>query len=128
MAVAKTKKPTGVDAVHARGCPSGASPKDRSPDARCNCTPTYSAWAYDPHARTKDGPNGRPGKLGTKVRRNFTTQAAAKSWRRDRMTEIAKGRRSTVTTSTPTLRDAAEAWLEGAKSGAIRTRSGDIYK
>jgi integrase len=30
--------------------------------------------------------------------------------------------------STTTLRDASEAWLEGARQGAIRNRSGDLYK
>jgi hypothetical protein len=101
-------KPTGIDPRHARSCA-----KTRNRDARCNCRPSFAAWIYDPRTRKK-------------VKQSFPTQAAAKKWRRDASVAIAagtlRGERS------PLLRDAASAWLEGARSGAIRTRSGDEYK
>ncbi|MGH3042149.1 MAG: tyrosine-type recombinase/integrase, partial [Gaiellaceae bacterium] len=61
-----------------------------------------------------------------KVRRTFATIAEAKRWR----TALLKlsqdsGLRAPAAT---TLGQAADAWLDGAELGAIRTRSGDRYK
>lgn len=61
-----------------------------------------------------------------KVRKTFPTQAAAKVWRADAQVALRKG-----TLRMPpnvTLREAAERWLQGARAGLIRTRSGDPYK
>ena len=61
-----------------------------------------------------------------RVRKTFDTLAAAKSWRNDALSQLQKG--VAVGGSKLTLRAAADAWLEGAKAGAIRNRSGDVYK
>ncbi len=60
------------------------------------------------------------------VRKSFSTLAAAKSWRADAQTALNQGRMRAATSTT--LREAAGAWLEGARAGAIRNRSGDLYK
>lgn len=79
----------------------------------CSCSPAYEAWAYSPRERRK-------------IRRSFPTLAAAKAWRADAQVAIRRGQLRAPTQTT--LIDAAEAWLEGAKAGLIRTRSGDGYK
>jgi hypothetical protein len=53
-------------------------------------------------------------------------QATAKAWRTE--TQVALRRGTMRAGSSPTLRAAAEAWLEGVQSGAIRNRSGHRYK
>lgn len=60
-----------------------------------------------------------------RVRKTFATLAAAKAWRIDSLSALNRGEMSVSST---TLRQAAVAWLEGARSGAIRNRSGDTYK
>lgn len=50
----------------------------------------------------------------------------AKSWRADAQVALRRG--TMRAGSTGTLREAAEVWLEGVKSGAIRNRSGHAYK
>jgi integrase len=61
-----------------------------------------------------------------KIRKLFPTKGAAKSWRDDANTKVRKKLlRAPVST---TLDEAADAWLEGARSGVIRTRGGDPYK
>ena len=105
----RRKPPTGLRIRHSRACRSEAG-------GRCNCQPSVEAWAYD--RRTK-----------TKIRRTFTGRGAldaAKGWRADATGAVRRGTLRPPTQAT--LREAAEAWLEGAKSGAIRTRSGDVFK
>jgi hypothetical protein len=76
-------------------------------------TPSFEASAY----AKRDG---------KKVRRTFATIPEAKRWR----TAVLKlsqdsGLRAPAAT---TLSEAADAWLDGAELGGIRTRSGDRYK
>ena len=52
--------------------------------------------------------------------------AAAKAWRSDAQVALWKG--TLRAGPSATLRDAADAWLEGVHSGAIRNRSGHRYK
>jgi len=52
--------------------------------------------------------------------------AAAKQWRHDAIGEVRRGKLRAA--PTPTLRDAAAAWLAGARDGTIRNRSGEAYK
>jgi integrase len=101
----KRQVPTGLRARHSRSC--GA------PDARCSCSPSWEAWACD--RRT-----------GRKIRKTFPTQAAAKAWRAEATTAVRKG--SMRAAPSITLREAAAAWLAGARDGSIRNRSGDVYK
>src|SRR5689334_16217190 len=97
--------PTGIRVRHSRSC--------SAPGARCSCAPTYEAWAY----------SRRDGK---KIRKTFPTQAAAKAWRAEATTAVRKG--AMRATPTITVREAATAWLAGARDGSIRNRSGDVYK
>jgi integrase len=63
---------------------------------------------------------------GKPIRKTFPTLAAAKAWRHDALVALQRGELRTPTTTTVT--EAAKAWVEGARRGAIRTRSGDPYK
>jgi integrase len=61
-----------------------------------------------------------------RIRRTFPTLAAAKAWRQDAQVALRRGElRAPAPT---TLRQAAEAWLEGARDGRITNRSGERYK
>lgn len=63
---------------------------------------------------------------GKKLRRTFPTLAAAKAWRADALAGV---RRGTVRAPRPTtLRQAAEALIDGMSGGLVRNRSGDLYK
>jgi integrase len=98
--------PAGIEVRHARACPSRSG-------GRCACKPTYQAHVW----------SARDGK---RIRKTFPTPTAARAWRQDASVAL---RRGTMRAPSPlTLRQAAEAWLEGARSGAIRNRSGDPYK
>ena len=109
----KPKRPTpGIETRHARDCPAGKRPEGQSA-GRCKREPTYRAWAYD--RRT-----------GGKVRRSFPTLSAAKQWRADAIGDVRRGKLRAA--PSPTLREAAAAWLAGARDGSIRNRSGDLYK
>ena len=97
---------TGIETRHKRTCRS----RD---DGRCNCNPSYRASAW----------SAREGKL---VRRTFSTKAASQTWRHDAM--VARDRGELALPAKQTLREAAEAWLDGARAGTVRNRSGDAYK
>jgi integrase len=96
----------GIEVRHKRGCSALSG-------GRCGCSPSYRASAW----------SSREGKL---IRKTFPTKAAAKSWRHDAM--VGRDRGELVMPAKRKLRDAAEAWLEGARAGLIRNRSGDPYK
>ena len=96
----------GIRVRHARRCPAGDG-------GRCGCRPAYEAWVWS--ARDEK-----------KLRKTFPTLAAARAWRADTEGGV---RRGAVRAPVPTtLRQAADAWVEGARSGSIRTRSGQPYK
>lgn len=97
---------TGIRVRHARTC------RTREGGA-CNCTPSYEAWVWSPRD-------------GKKLRTTWPTLAAAKGWRHDNAAGVRKG--TVQALSRRTVAEAAEAWLAGAKTGAVRTRSGGIYK
>ncbi len=102
----KPKTTEGVVVRHSRGCASRA-------DGKCDCTPKYQSWAWDPMTRRK-------------LRKTFSTVAAAKSWRAAATTAI--GRHELRATKSPTVSVAAAELVAGMRSGAIRARGGDIYK
>jgi hypothetical protein len=59
---------------------------------------------------------------GEKIRKASPTRAAAQAWREDKKPAVRKGEpRAPAAT---TLRQAAQAWVEGARAGLIRPRSG----
>ena len=63
---------------------------------------------------------------GKAIRKTFPTMAAAKAWRHDALVALERG---TLRAPKPTtVAEAAEAWLDGARAGAVRNRSGDPYK
>jgi integrase len=101
-----SRKHDGIEVRHSRACRSSGG-------GRCSCTPGYRAEAYD--ARTQK-----------RVRRTFPTLAAAKAWRTDAQTAIRRG--TMQGPSGMTLREAAEDWMTQAREGAVRNRSGAVYK
>jgi integrase len=100
------RTPTGLRARHSQGC-SGAR------GGACICSPSWEAWVFVPREKKK-------------IRKTFPTQAAAKAWRADAQVALRKG--TLRTPSRVTLREAAAKWIDGARVGLIRTRSGDPYK
>jgi integrase len=92
----------GVRQRHSRSC---------ARQARCRCP--YEAFVY----------SKRDGK---KIRNTFPTHAAAVAWRNDASTAVRK--KLLRAPSTVTVGQAAEQWLNDARAGIIRTRSGDPYK
>lgn len=63
---------------------------------------------------------------GKKIRKAFPSKAAAVAWRDDGRSAVRKQTMRAPTTET--LREASQAWLEGARAGVIRPRSGGPYK
>ena len=107
----------GIYKRHGRGCRS----LETRDSADCNCNGRWVAWVYE-----KDYVDPTTGKRGRKRKETFDTQAEAKSWRRDAGRLLETGTLPTPTKQT--LREAADAWLEGAESGALRKRGGAAYK
>ena len=63
---------------------------------------------------------------GKKIRKQFPTRAAAKSWREDAQPRV---RQNVMRAPTPiTVGEAGNAWLDGARAGVIRTSSRRPYK
>ena len=78
---------------------------------RCQCS--WEAFVY----------SKRDGK---KIRKTFPTQAAASAWRQESTVAV---RRMLMRAPTAlTVAQAVETWLQGAREGWIRNRSGDQYK
>jgi len=100
------RNPAGIRVRHARSCPSTGG-------GTCRCRPSFEAAVYS-------------AREGRKIRKVFPTITAAKAWRTDASVALRKGELRTPTRTT--LREASAAWLEGAKAGTVRTRSGDPYK
>lgn len=96
----------GIRARHGRSC---AARQDR----RCNCRPSYEAWVY---SRRDD----------RKIRKTFSSEAAAKAWRADALNALNRGRLRAPTQTT--LDQAAGEFLAGARDGSIPNRSGHRYK
>lgn len=61
-----------------------------------------------------------------KLRKTFPTQAAAKAWRADKLAAANKGKLRAPTSMT--VREAAEAFMAGARDGSIPTKSRTRYK
>jgi integrase len=96
----------GIVVKHRAGCASEQA-------ARCNCRKIYQASVWSARDRRR-------------IRRHFDTLNDAKVWRAESYGKLR--RRELRAPSAMTFEQAAELWLEGANSGAIRTRSGDQYK
>ncbi len=96
----------GIALRHRRHCPYRTG-------APCRCRPTYQAQVWSPRDR-------KP------IRRTFPTLAEARAWRQE--AQVAVRQQKLRLPSRRTLAEAAEAWLDAAKAGVIRTRSGEPYK
>jgi integrase len=95
----------GIRKRHSRNC--------RSRDGgRCNCNAGWEASIY-------------LAREGKKVRRTFDREAEARSWRNDSRAALAEPPQDGPTL---TLEQAAWLWLEAARTGRVRDRSGHTYK
>lgn len=96
----------GIVVKHRAGCAAREA-------GACNCRPTYQASVWSAREQRR-------------IRKHFPTLAAAKAWRQDAQVGLRRG--TMKAPSAKTLNQAAHAWLEGARDGSIRNRSGDRYK
>ncbi len=96
----------GIRKLHSKRCPGREG-------GRCRCGAGYEAWVF----------SKRDGK---KIRKTFALESEAKTWRADALSALAKG--GLRAPKPTTVREAWEAWHEGAKAGTIRNRSGDPYR
>lgn len=101
-----TKAHVGIVVKHRASCPV-------SDDKPCKCKPSYMAHVWDAREQKR-------------VRKTFPSLAAAKAWRADATSQMQRG--VSAGPSKKTLAQAAAEWLEGAKGGSIRNRSGKAYK
>jgi integrase len=99
---------TGIDVRHARACPAA-----RNPDARCKCSPSYQAHVWSAREQKR-------------IRKTFPTLAEANAWRAEALVALRRGTMRAPTAAP--LRQVWDAWLDGAREGSIRNRSGDAYK
>jgi integrase len=98
--------PVGIEVRHRSGCPTPSG-------GTCRCEPSYRAWLVA-------GPRRR------KVQKTFRTLKEAVEWREAMKVDLRRGTVNAPRTST--VEEAARRWLAGARSGAIRNRSGEEYK
>ena len=94
-----------IEVRHARRCP--------APERKCNCDPSYRVGVWSARDRKR-------------IRKTFSSLAEAKTWRADAAVAVRKG--GLRATAPVTIENAASAFLDGARAGTIRTRSGRTYK
>src|SRR2546425_8380339 len=94
----KNPSPEGIEVRHGRDCRSRSG-------GRCNCEPTYRAHLWSERDRKR-------------IRKAFSSLTEAKVWRHDAKAALSKG--ALRPPSQQTIAKAANQWLEGAQSGAIR--------
>jgi integrase len=97
---------TGIQVRHARTCRSNE-------EGSCNCKPSYRAWVYDKRSKQK-------------IRKTFSNQAEAKTWRNDAASLVSK--KKLRPPSKTTLHEAAETWLRNAEAGTVLNRNMELYK
>jgi integrase len=96
----------GIRKRHSKGCPAREG-------GRCRCNAGWEASVY-------------LAREGRKVRRSFAREAEAKSWRNDARGAIVA--RAQQGSAQLTLEQGAWLWLEAARTGRVRDRSGHSYK
>lgn len=96
----------GIVVKHRAGCASRGG-------ARCNCRRIYQAAVWS----ARDG---------RRIRKHFDSLNDARIWREESYGKLR--RRELRAPSAITFGEAAELWLQGARVGTVRTRSGDLYK
>jgi integrase len=97
---------TGITKRHSTGCASRSGRK-------CECNAGYEAFVYSPRDARK-------------IRKTLPTHSAARAWRAQAQRDVQVG--ALRAAGDQTLRQAHEAWNQGAREGAIRNRSGDAFK
>src|SRR4051794_38285539 len=100
----------GIDIRHKKDC---TKPRE---NGKC-CDASFQAHVFDKNA------NGGKGK---RIRKTFSTKDGAKLWRQDALVALRAG--DLTADRSPTIQEAAEQWLEDARNGHARNRSGDPYK
>jgi hypothetical protein len=98
----RSHAPEGVRPRHSQRCPSRHG-------GVCGCSPAWEAWVY---SRKDKG----------KVRKTFSECWEAKAWRHEQLELASIGRLRAP--SRCTLGEAASLWVEMAREGRIRNRSG----
>ncbi len=96
----------GIRRRHSKGCPAKTG-------GRCNCKAGWEASIY----LTREG---------RKLRRTFARESEAKTWRAD--AQVAASRGGMRSPSRITVEQASWLWLEAARTGRVRDRSGHLYK
>lgn len=96
----------GIRKRHSKGCRAREG-------GRCNCNAGWEASVYLVREERK-------------LRRTFARESEAKSWRSDARREV--DRADDQPGSAITLEQAAWLWLEAARTGRVRDRSGHSYK
>lgn len=108
MAETRARRPRaeGIVSRHTRACRSSAG-------GACDCEPRYQAQVYSARDRRT-------------IRKTFSTVTEARAWRAEAHVALRGGimRASTRTT----LAEAGADWVAAAKTGVVRTRSGEVYK
>ena len=79
----------------------------------CSCQPGYQAQVWSSRDRRT-------------IRKTFATLADARAWRQESQVAIRKG--TLLVGSKLSFQEVAAAWLQAARAGVVRTRSGDPYK
>lgn len=79
----------------------------------CSCLPAFQAQVFSPRDRRH-------------IRKSFRSLEEAVVWRQETQLLVRRGKVGAP--SAWTVREATEEWLLLAKSGVVRTRSGDVYK
>lgn len=98
----------GIVRRHSKGCPSRAG-------GRCSCNAGYEAWVYLPRE-------------GKKVRKTFSREAEAKSWRADALITAERGGLRPIRRDGRTLSVALRDFVDGMGAGTIRPKGRERYK
>lgn len=102
----------GIEERHSRKCPKHPKHPKHSARSRCDCEPSY-------RAKIRDGDE--------RVPYSSRSRAEVEAWLRD--AKIARRRGQGVNGKTAdTLGTVVAAWLDGARKGVIRDRTGETYK
>jgi integrase len=97
----------GIDERHARSC------RSRDDGGRCNCSPSFQVNLWD-------------GRSQKRIRKTFRTLTEAKAWRQDAAGALRAG--TLRASDGRTVKEVADKWIEEARPGLVRNRSGDVYK
>lgn len=104
--MSRKRLPEGITTRHGRSCRSRSA-------GRCNCDVSYQAQVFG-------------AREGRRVSKSFESLAEAKAWRHDMLVAVRQGK--VRLGRVRALNVAAAEWLEGARNGTVRNRSGDRYK